>query len=102
MIKRQGIAEVLLLFVFAISACKSQQTTAEKAARQARSGPPSIDEIFKMDTNQDGYLSINEVKGPLKNDFTKVDLNKDGLISREEFEAAPKPDRKKGGQGARK
>ena len=56
--------------------------------------PPGVEEIFaQMDSNKDGKLSIEEVKGPLKNDFSKIDTNGDGFISKEELEKAPKPDR---------
>ncbi len=61
--------------------------------RQQRK-PPSIDQLFKdLDANEDGKLSENEVKGPLKKDFAKVDLNEDGFLTREELEKAPKPKR---------
>ena len=55
--------------------------------------PPSVEEIFKMDTNGDSLLSRSEIKGPLLNDFDKVDTNRDGFISREELKNAPKPGR---------
>jgi Ca2+-binding EF-hand superfamily protein len=44
-----------------------------------------------MDTNEDGKLSKDEVKGPLANDFSKIDTNNDGFISKKELEKAPKP-----------
>lgn len=54
--------------------------------------PPSVDEIFKqLDKDEDGKLSKNEVKGPLKNDFSKIDTNEDGFLSKEEVTKAPKP-----------
>lgn len=49
-----------------------------------------------MDANEDGKLSKEEVKGPLKNDFTKIDTDEDGFLSKEEIEQVPKPER---GQG---
>ncbi|WP_338359435.1 hypothetical protein [Yeosuana marina] len=53
--------------------------------------PATVAQIFKrMDANNDGYLALEEVKGPLKNDFAKVDANEDGLISKEELAKAPK------------
>lgn len=64
------------------------------ANAQERKGPPSIKQVFKdLDTNEDGLISLKEVKGPLKKDFKKIDLNKDGFISREELKKAPKPKR---------
>ena len=48
-----------------------------------------------MDKNEDGKLSKDEIKGPLKEDFSKVDTDEDGFITEEEFKNAPKPERKK-------
>jgi hypothetical protein len=57
--------------------------------------PPTPEETMtKMDTNKDGKLSKEEVKGPLKDDFTKIDTDKDGFLSSEELKKAPKPNRK--------
>ena len=75
--------------IFSIS-CNAQQ-----ANNRERREPPSIDEIFEhMDENEDGFLSEEEVKGPLKKMFAKIDENEDGLLSREEIENAPKPERR--------
>lgn len=57
--------------------------------------PPSFKELLKeMDKNEDGKLSKDEIKGPLKKDFSKIDTDEDGFISEEEFKKAPKPERK--------
>ncbi|SKB73260.1 CREC-EF hand family protein [Maribacter arcticus] len=57
-----------------------------------RKEPPTFTELLKqMDKNEDGQLSKNEVKGPLKNDFDKIDADEDGFITKEELEKAPKP-----------
>jgi Ca2+-binding EF-hand superfamily protein len=59
--------------------------------KQQRQKPPTIEELFKqMDGNEDGKLSLKEIKGPLKNDFKKIDTNKDGFLTKEELEKAPK------------
>lgn len=58
--------------------------------------PPTFSELLKdLDKDDDGRLSAEELKGPLKNDFTKIDTNEDGFLSKEEFENAPKPEHKK-------
>lgn len=62
--------------------------------RKRREGPPSIKQIFKdLDANEDGKISMKEVKGPLKKDFKKIDTNEDGFITKKELKAAPKPKR---------
>ena len=68
----------------------------ESSQKGHRKGPPpSADEIFKMmDTDKNGLLEMNEVKGPIKNDFETIDADQDGFITKEELEAAPKPERK--------
>ena len=47
-----------------------------------------------MDANEDGKLSKEEVKGPLKDHFDTVDADEDGFITEEELENAPKPKRR--------
>jgi Ca2+-binding EF-hand superfamily protein len=57
---------------------------------------PSIKQIFKdLDTNEDGKISLKEVKGPLKKDFKKIDTNENGFLSKKEIKKASKPKRKK-------
>ncbi|NKI30379.1 EF-hand domain-containing protein [Croceivirga thetidis] len=68
---------------------------AQQSNNRERRQPPSIDKLFEhMDKNEDGFLSEEEVKGPLKEMFAKIDANEDGLLSREEIEKAPKPERR--------
>ena len=84
---------VLLVTLGFFSSCKMNAQN-EKGERQDRQ-PPSIDKLFeKMDENEDGKLSLAEVKGPLKQHFSKIDTNEDGFLSREELEKAPKPKRR--------
>lgn len=50
-------------------------------------GRPNISELIsEMDTNKDGKLSKEEVKGPLAEDFSKIDLNKDTFLTKAELE----------------
>jgi hypothetical protein len=62
-------------------------------------GRPNIDQIFEqMDENNDGKLSIKEVKGPLAQNFSKADANNDGYLTKEELEKAPRPKGQKQGR----
>ena len=66
----------------------------EVAQEERRGKRPSLNDSFqKMDTNSDGKLSKEEVKGPLSNEFSKIDTNSDGFLSKEELKNAPKPSR---------
>lgn len=57
-----------------------------------RKEPPTATELMKqMDADEDGKLSKDEVKGPLKDDFADIDTDEDGYISTKELEDAPKP-----------
>ena len=68
-----------------------------------RQQPPSTEELIKMmDSNKDGKLSKEEVKGPLKDDFSKIDTNKDGFLTKAELDKAPKAESKGGKQEASK
>ncbi|MHB0754603.1 EF-hand domain-containing protein [Polaribacter sp. M15] len=79
------------ILVLSLSSLTAQENTNEK---QRRKGPPTIKQLLKdLDTNEDGKLSLKEVKGPLKKDFKKIDLNEDGFLSKEELAKAPKPKR---------
>ena len=81
----------LALLVLTFSSIYAQESDNEK---ERRKGPPSIKQLFKdLDTNEDGKISLKEVKGPLKKDFKKIDLNEDGFLSKEEIKKAPKPKR---------
>lgn len=91
--KNKTIKKVLMAFgmtiLFAISAFGQSQN------RQERKKPPTFEELLEqMDANEDGKLSKEEIKGPLKNHFSDVDINEDGFITAEEFEKAPRPKRR--------
>ncbi|MEP3209587.1 MAG: EF-hand domain-containing protein [Maribacter sp.] len=72
----------------------SNSALAQSQNRQERREPPTFAELLeKMDANEDGKLSKEEVKGRLKDHFEKVDVDEDGFITAEEFEKAPRPKR---------
>lgn len=82
----------LTFILFCILSCKTSTQTSSSEAKI--SNAPNINQMFiEMDANKDDKLSMDEVKGPLKNDFTKIDTNSDGFISKEELSKAPKPNR---------
>ena len=57
-----------------------------------RKEPPTYAQILEeLDKDEDGQLSKDEIKGPLKDNFSEIDTNEDGFISKEEFDDAPKP-----------
>jgi len=83
------------VFIFAIALFMSNESFGQSDDRKERKNPPSSEEIIKqMDKDEDGKLSLEEVKGPLKEDFSKIDTNEDGFLSKEELDEAPKPERK--------
>ncbi|WP_378173832.1 EF-hand domain-containing protein [Aquimarina sp. SS2-1] len=83
------IVGVMLLMM----SCTSNAQSNNKRGKDHK--PPTVEEIFKMmDADEDGKLTEEEVKGPLRRDFSKIDTNEDGFITKEELEKAPKPDRK--------
>lgn len=95
--KMKFICTLSFIALMAITSCKTIpnqniDTPGQGQGPGQRQAPPTVDQLFaEMDTNKDGKLSKEEVKGPLANDFSKIDTNKDDFISREEIDKAPKP-----------
>ena len=80
---------VCTLSFFACNASAQQAGGDER-----RQGPPDPSEIMeKLDKNEDGTLARSEVKGPLQKDFDKIDTDQDGFLSLKELQVAPKPER---------
>ncbi len=95
--KRNTLKSAVLVFGMALF--MSNTAFGQSQDRQERKEPPTFKQLIKeMDANEDGKLSKDEIKGPLKENFAKIDMDEDGFISEKEFKNAPKPERK-GGRG---
>lgn len=82
------------VLVFGATLFFANSAVAQSQKKGDRKKPPTFEQLLeKMDANEDGKLSNEEIKGPLKEDFAKVDTDEDGFISEEEFAKAPKPKR---------
>ncbi|MDB4292153.1 EF-hand domain-containing protein [Maribacter sp.] len=80
--------------VFGATLFFANTSFAQSQNREGRKKPPTFEELIeKMDTDEDGKLSKDELKGPLKDRFSKVDADEDGFITKEEFDNAPRPKR---------
>lgn len=81
--------------VLGILLAATMTTLAQGKVQIKKQKPPSVKQIFKdFDLNEDGKISLKEVKGRLKKDFKKVDTNEDGFITKKEFKKIPKPKRR--------
>lgn len=87
-----------------LAACNSSKKTTESDSREPnrtsqrgdRRSPSSADEAMaRLDANSDGKLSMDEVSGRLKENFSRIDSNGDGFITKTELET----NRPKGGLG---
>ena len=83
------------LLIFGATLFFSTNAFAQSQNRPERRERPTFAEMIKkMDANEDGKLSKDEIKGRLKERFDVIDADEDGFITEEEFEKAPKPERK--------
>ncbi|NRD19735.1 YHYH protein [Winogradskyella eckloniae] len=88
---------IFFSLITALVSCKQTiKSEADSHEDYPEDGRPSVTELIKeMDANTDHKLSKSEVHGPLADDFSKIDTNDDGFLSQEELENAPKPERGK-------
>ncbi|WP_282148987.1 EF-hand domain-containing protein [Algibacter lectus] len=88
--------------VFGLALLSSTQTFAQSEGK-GNQKPPSFSELLKkLDANEDGKLSENEVDGPLKEQFATIDADKDGFITEAEMKPKAKEaksEKKSKGQG---
>jgi len=61
----------------------SSAVMAENSQPQRPMGPPPS--FSDTDTNGDGVLTKDELKGPMLNDFSQIDQNGDGQITEDEL-----------------
>lgn len=81
---------LLILFAFTILiSCKSNQVKKEEQEPNGQR-PSSAQIISELDSNEDGKLSQSEVKGPIAEDFTNIDSNNDGFLTIEELHKTEK------------
>ncbi|WP_353505626.1 hypothetical protein [Vibrio sp. SCSIO 43136] len=66
--------------------CVSLQPYAQD--RPPMGEPPSFEE---MDTNGDGELQMDELRGPLADQFDQLDTDNSGGLSAQEIPEPPKP-----------
>ncbi len=74
------LAFAIALAGASLTACAANNNNG--GSRGGHQQPPSFDQ---MDTNSDGHLSKDEVKGPLAKDFDKLDANGDGVLTEDEL-----------------
>ena len=86
-------ASVLIVSLAFFMSCKS---TSKTATESNSSNSQATEMLSRMDTNKDGKLSKDEVRGPLQDMFDKLDTDSDGFLSPAELAKAPQ---RKGGQG---
>ena len=93
--KNQNLKSLMLatLFTLLTAGLALAQPPQQRDQKQI---PPEPSEILKkLDTNEDGKISKEEVEGPLKKQFAKIDTDEDGFLTLEELKKAPRPNGKK-------
>ena len=65
---------------------KAKQPQQKQNRQEGKNTAPSFKDLLeKMDRNNDGKISKDEVKGKLKDNFDKRDRNNDGYITEDEL-----------------
>jgi hypothetical protein len=83
---------------------RGQRMARNRFGNDRRQGPPngrrpSAKQLLKMmDADEDGKISEDEARGPLSDMFAKVDTNEDGYLTLKELRKIPQsPNRQQGG-----
>lgn len=92
---KSSISKIGILFVAVILLSSADMFGQNRDNSKSKERPTFEQLLEKMDENDDGKLSLKEVKGPLADHFDQIDANEDGFITEEEFSKAPKPKGKK-------
>ncbi|REG82385.1 EF-hand domain-containing protein [Marinomonas pollencensis] len=80
------LSTAVLLPVITASVLTLFSVNSLAAGGQPPQAPPSFSQ---MDTNGDGVLTKDEVKGPLADDFDRFDADHSGSLTEEELPAPP-------------
>jgi len=85
-----------ITFLFAaISLLLCINTSAQDFSKGKQKENKAEHHFKELDTDKDGYLSLEELQKPLQREFKSLDQNNDGKLSNEEFKNfRPKGDRK--------
>ena len=81
------------VLVFGMTMVFSTSSFGQSQSRERKKPPTFAALLKKMDANEDGKLSKDELKGRLKDNFAKIDTDENGFITEKEFEKAPRPER---------
>lgn len=93
--KNQNLKSLMLATVFTLLTAGLALAQPPQQRDQKQTPPEPSEILKKLDTNEDGKISKEEVKGPLKKQFAKIDTDEDGFLTLEELKKAPRPNGKK-------
>jgi Ca2+-binding EF-hand superfamily protein len=94
-----NIKSLLVLILSSSLIGFTAQAKSEDAPEGNQGKRPSVKELFqRLDTDESGTLSAEEVKGPLAKNFDEIDADGDGQLTQKEMMVANK-NRAKGEKG---
>ena len=86
---------LIIITLILLISCKFNQEKKEQQKPTKQQKPSALELISELDSNKDGKLSKNEVRGPIANDFTTIDNNNDGFLTVEELNRGERKKRNK-------